>query len=353
MRSKVAIVRFDKDAIPLDRALELVGGIDDLNDAKRSVTIKVGIFTTKVKHHSSVDTVKAIIESFNKAPKIFVAESDNYKGTGIERLQVWKELFGDKVAAFNLSQDTDTRPFQIAGEKLHLSHILFKPNVLISTHVLRNFEKGSILKNLFGLVPDRKKARFHKILPEALADLYEAVGGIDLAIMDGTYLWHAWGGHTTRMNTLIVGKDAVAVETVGATLAGLNTQKMPVIQEFARRNLGETNINKIEIVGTDFEDLRQEYDIAIRAYKKSKKTRAALTWGGRVNRAFATLVKEGFFNFPSKRTVEDVINALEAKGISTEGRVDKIPDFLTRRVKNGILRKECDKTGEFYRSNSS
>jgi uncharacterized protein (DUF362 family) len=348
MRPKVAIVRFDKDTISLDRALELIGGIDDLNDARRSVTIKVGIFTTKIKHHSSVDTVKAIIESFNKAPKIFVAESDNYKGTGTERLQVWKELFGGKVTPFNLSQDTDTRPFQIAGENLHLSHILFKPNVFVSTHVLRKFEKGSILKNLFGLVPDRKKARFHKILPKVLADLYEAVGGIDLAIMDGTYLWHAWGGHTTRMNTLIVGKDAVAVEAVGATLAGLNIQKMPVIQEFASRSLGETDINKIEILGTDFDELREECEAARKSYRKSKKAIGALTWGGNTNRVFAGLVKGEFFKNPNKRTIEDVISALQAKGISTKGHEQKIPNFLARRVKNGTLKRERDARGEFY-----
>ena len=348
MRSKVAIIRFDKDPISLDRTLELIGGLDDLNDTKRSVTIKVGIFTTKIKHHSSVDTVKAIIESFNKAPKIFVTESDNYKGTGIERLQVWKELFGGKVTPFNLSQDTDTRQFQIAGENLHLSHILFKPNVLISTHVLRNFEKGSILKNLFGLVPDRKKARFHKTLPKALADLYEAVGGIDLAVMDGTYLWHSWGGRTTPMNTLIVGKDAVAVETIGATLAGLNTQKMPVIQEFARRNLGETDINKIEILGIDFDKLREECEAARKSYRKIKKAKGALTWGGNTNRAFASLVKEEYFKPPNKRAIKDVIEALQAKGISTKGHEQKIPSFLLRRVKSGTLKRERDANGQFY-----
>jgi uncharacterized protein (DUF362 family) len=346
--SKVAITRFDKDIISLDRALELIGGIDDLNDAKRPVTIKVGIFTTKIEHHSSVDTVKAIIDSFNKAPKVWVAESDNYKGTGTERLQVWKKLFGGRVVPFNLSQDTDTRQFQIAGENLHLSHILFKPNVLVSTHVLRNFEKGSVLKNLFGLVPDRKKARFHKTLPKVLADLYEAVGGIDLAVMDGTYLWHSWGGRTTRMNTLIIGKDAVAVETIGATLAGMNTQKMPVIQEFERRNLGETDINKIEILGTDFDKLREECETARKSYRKSKKANGALTWDGNTNRAFASLAKEGFFKTPNNRAIEDVIRALQAKGISTKGQEEKIPNFLARRVKNGTLKRERDANGQFY-----
>ncbi len=96
----------------------MIGGINDLNTTKRRVTIKVGVFTTKRPHHSSVDVVRAIINSFDKAPEILLAESDNYQGAGSERLQIWKELFSDNVIPFNLSEDTETRQFRIGGENL-------------------------------------------------------------------------------------------------------------------------------------------------------------------------------------------------------------------------------------------
>jgi len=347
--SKVAIMRFArKGDLSIDRALKLIGGISDLDTSQRRVTIKVGVFTTKRAHHSSVDVVRAIINAFNKAPKILLAESDNYQGPGSERLQIWKELFADNIIPFNLSEDTDTRQFRIGGENLQLSHALFKPNVFVSTHVLRTFDRGSILKNLFGLVPDRKKARFHKKLPTVLADLYEAIGGIDLAVMDGTNLWHAWTGPTTPMNIVLVGRDATAVETVGATLAGLDPKKMPVLQEFARRGLGETEMEDIEILGVDFGELKKECEAATKAAKKTKKTQGAQTWGGKVNRAFALLVEEGYFKPPKKRTLEDVLKALERKGLPTKGKEDKIPGFLARRVKSSTLTKEKDDDGKSY-----
>jgi uncharacterized protein (DUF362 family) len=347
--SKVAIMRFTgKDDLSIARTLERIGGINDLNTTKRPVTIKVGVYTTKRAHHSSVDVVRAIINVFDKAPEFLLAESDNYQGTGSERLQVWKELFADNVIPFNLSEDTETRQFQIGGENLQLSHILFKPNVFVSTHVLRTFDRGSILKNLFGLVPDRKKARFHKKLPAVLADLYEAIGGIDLAVMDGTNLWHAWTGPTTRMNIILAGRDAVAVETVGATLAGLNPEKMPVVQEFAKRGLGETKMENIKVLGVDFDELRKECETAIKACKKAKKAQGAQTWGGHANHAIALLLEEGYFKPPKKRTLEDVLKALERKGLSTKGKEDKIPSFLARRVKNGTLIKEGGDDRKFY-----
>jgi hypothetical protein len=204
------------------------------------------------------------------------------------------------------------------------------------------------LKNLFGLVPDRKKSRFHKKLPAVLADLYEAIGGIDLAVMDGTNLWHAWTGPTTRMNIILAGRDAVAVETVGATLAGLNPEKMPVIQEFAKRGLGETKMENIEVLGVNFDELRKECETAIKACKKAKKAQGPQTWGGHANHAFALLLEEGYFKPPKKRTLEDVLKALEKKGLSTKGKEDKIPSFLARRVKNGTLIKEGGDDRKFY-----
>jgi len=268
MVSKVAVVDLGQDAVgSFKHALELIGKIDDLNTAERPVTIKVGVFDPEAQNHTTVNVVNALIKGFDKTPKIYLAESDNYRGTGLERLQLWKELFSERIVPFNLSTDTNTRKVKIADEEMNFSHILFKPNVLVSTHVLRSFEKGSILKNLFGLVPDPKKARFHKNLVTVLLDAYEAVGGIDLAVLDGTYRYKEAGNmpHAKRDDTMnrwkpniiLVGRDAIAVETVGATLVGLEPEKMPIIQEAVNRGLGEGNIDKIETLGLSLETLKE------------------------------------------------------------------------------------------------
>jgi uncharacterized protein (DUF362 family) len=341
LTAKVAVVELNNDSLtPLKRALDLSSGIDDLNVTERSVVIKVGVFSQKAGNHATVSTVDAIIKCFDRAPKIFVSESDNYKGTGSERLQIWKELYTKRVIPLNLSDDSETRRMKIAGEEMELPHILFKPNVLIDTHILRSFENGSILKNLFGCILDSKRVKYHKVLPELLADVYEAIGGIDLAVLDGTYLWRGVGDAPVRMDMLLVGRDAVAVEIVGATLAGLDPQKMPVIQEFVKRGLGEGTLENIEILGSSFESLKEKFVSAIKAQKKQRtRIGSPQTWGGQAFRAFDALVREDFFRKPNKRTVHHVAKALEAHGLSTAGKEDKIASALNRRVKNGTLKK--------------
>jgi len=264
----VAIVDIAHDAVhALAEAIHLIGGVNDLNTPRRPVTVKVGVFNHKSQAHTTVEVAGAITRVFDKPKKIFLVESDNYKGTGTERLKIWEALCDKRVAAFNLSEDKDTRTVEVAGEKVPLSHVLFKPSVLISTHILRSFDKGSILKNMLGFVPDRRKARFHKTLETALLDIYEEVGGIDLAVLDATYAYKGTGDNPharpedtkfrTRTNLLVVGRDAVAVETVGAKLAGIDLKKMKLVNEAARRELGVCDLSRIKILGISLDEAQQ------------------------------------------------------------------------------------------------
>jgi len=275
MVSKVAVVEIEENSIQtFEEAVRLVGGIADLNKPDRRVVVKVGVFDPKSHHHTTVGVVDAIVEGFNKAPKVYLAESDNYRGAALDRLQIWKSLFSERVAPFDLSRDTDSRQVNIAGEKVSLSHILFKPNVLVSTHVLRIYENGSVIKNLLGLTPDQKKARFHNLgLEKVLLDLYEAVGGIDLAVLDGTHMPLGVTPHSAAVdaNILVVGRDAVAVEAVGADLVGMKPEEIPAIREAGNRRLGEGNLDKIQILGTPYEDAKERITSLIKAAKKKHK----------------------------------------------------------------------------------
>ncbi|MFX1487013.1 MAG: DUF362 domain-containing protein [Promethearchaeota archaeon] len=270
MAPNVAVLDIDS----LAEALDLIGGLNDLNTPETRVIVKVGIFNVETGICTTVDTLNSIINSFDKATDILVAESDSFAGPGLERLKIWEVCYNDRVVPFNLSDDKDKKTVDIAGESVPLSHILFEPNTFVSTHVPRRYEDagdedlmnmGSVIKNLLGLIPDTKKFRFHEQLPAALLDMYEAIGGIDLAVLDGT---HVFLGRKKKRVTvsprlLMVGKDAFAVEAVGVHLVGLNPTENPVLQEARNRGLGEINIDKINILG----DIEGPRDMIIQAFR--------------------------------------------------------------------------------------
>lgn len=343
----MAIIELNNnDEEALRQAVQHIGGIDQLNTSDRPVVVKVGVFSHRAGNHASVGLVKAIVNSFPKAPKIHLAESDNYQGNALERLQIWKEIFSENVTPVNLSDEANIRRVTLAGEEMNISNVLFKPNVLVSTHILRSFERGSILKNLFGCIPSPKKAKYHKILPVLLADVYEAIGGIDLAIQDGTFFWRGAGDIPIRMNTLLVGRDSVAVEAIGGVLAGLKPEKMPVLQEFVKRGLGEGDLKNIEIIGASLETLIPKFKLASKQHAKKwqEKGGAPKTWAPAIDE----LIKEGFFKLPNKRTREDVKKALKARSVPVEGNMNLVVTTLERRVKKGMLKARKEPEGWIY-----
>ncbi|MDO8122868.1 MAG: DUF362 domain-containing protein [Candidatus Hermodarchaeota archaeon] len=283
MKPTVAVV----DSDSFSKAVDLIGGLQNLNNPSQKVVIKVGIYNPETGICSTIKTVNSIATAFDKASEILVTESDSGAGLGLERLKVWKDCYTDRIIPYNLSDDEETRIVEVAGESIPFSHILLEPNSFISTHVPRRYEEagledlmnmGFIIKNLLGLILDTKKHRFHDHLPIALIDMYEAIGGIDLAVLDAT---HVFLGRKKKRITvspqlLIVGKDAIAVEAVGAHLVGFDPAEMPVLQEAKNRRLGEIDIDKIEVVG----DIEPSKQIIMKAFRGlfPKKVRRERGW---------------------------------------------------------------------------
>jgi len=241
-------------------ALEMIGGVGDLTSKSSLVAIKVGIYDPRNLNYPATAVVRAVVESFPLSHRILLAESDNHEGKALERLQCWSECFSDRVIPFDLSSDPNTREVQVCGEKLAFSHVLFKPNFFVSLHVLRKGTAGCIFKNLLGLVPDIRKERFHAKIGEALVDMTQAIGGIDLAVIDGTYCYGSMWSEgepldRERRDLLVVGRDPVAVETIGCVLAGQDPLSVPQIVTAKQRKLGETDPTLIEILGESIKDL--------------------------------------------------------------------------------------------------
>jgi len=262
MVPKVALVKTNRGAAEAyQRALKLIGKTDFLD--AQNVTVKVGIYDKRNLNYPTVPVVKAVVDSFAHSKRILIVESNNHNGKALDRLQEWKEVFSDRVMPFSLSNDPETREVTICGEKIRFSSSLFKPNFLVSLHVLRKGKAGCIFKNLLGLIPDIGKERFHDNLGVALIEMAEAVGWLDLAVIDGTYIYGSeWKEgvpmERERRNLLVIGRDPLAVEKVGSLLAEEDPLSIPALAVANERKLGETDINRIQVVG---EDLRNFLNI--------------------------------------------------------------------------------------------
>jgi hypothetical protein len=55
--------------------------------------------------------------------------------------------------------------------------------------------------------------------------------------------------------------------------------------------------------------------------------------------ALERLIRDGFFEYSYKRTLEHVVEALESRGLSTKGKEKNVSNSLSGRVRKGILKK--------------
>jgi len=89
MTPTVAVVDNDSFA----RAIDLIGGINDLNTPKRKVVVKVGIYNVDTGICTTVNSLNSIVRAFDKSKEIRVVESDSFAGPGLKRLEIWKDCY--------------------------------------------------------------------------------------------------------------------------------------------------------------------------------------------------------------------------------------------------------------------
>lgn len=145
-------------------------------------------------------------------------------------------------------------------EKIYLSETAFRYDGIVSlpklkTHNLMTFTAG--IKNLYGLVPGMIKTDYHRLAYNStlFAQLLSEILTIikpRLTITDGIVGMDGNGpvaGRIRNFGLILASDDVVALDTVICKLIGLEIEKFPLLKFCAEKKLGETNLDKIEIIG--------------------------------------------------------------------------------------------------------
>lgn len=347
----IDLTKFKKN--PVKEGCDLIGGIEDIDVPNRDVAIKVGVYYPASGSYSTIDTVDSIIKTLKQNPKKYLVETDNYQGTGTERLKVWEKLFSESVIPINLSEETETTPVNVKNPlrevTIDLAKLVLKPRVFVDTHVMRTYARGSILKNLFGLSPTRKKVQYHKseIFFNLLTILYEAIGGIDLAVLDATYFSQFFKGKgaKARSDLIFVGRDAVAVEALGLHLAGIKLQRNDLIQAFVKKKLGVGDLDRIDVVGVPLEELEVRFE-EIRHRLELEVAQKPDPWSA--SKSIDDLIRREYFKTTVKKTFSDIVSALEEQDPRAKGREKLIYATTKRRLAKGKLQGEKTDDGWLF-----
>ena len=117
---------------------------------------------------------------------------------------------------------------------------------------------GGTMKNQYGCNPYPKKSKYHKKLHECVVDL-SRVFKPNLIVVDGIVAMEGRGpvdGIPVKMNTLLFGRDIVAVDHLIARMVGVNPNRVKYLVDACKRGLGTTNYN---IVGESLKDVERQF----------------------------------------------------------------------------------------------
>jgi len=255
----------------LRRGFELIGhpkfGPDDIVVIKPNLCCIKGSETGATTDPKVVEGIIKYLKNNFGVSDIFIVESDGtqvladmaFKLLGYESLS--KRL---NVKLVNLSK----APFSSKAfnenfflKKIDIPHIIEGASYLISvpkikTHTLCSF--GGTMKNQYGCNPYPKKSIYHKKIHDSIVDLNVAFKP-DLVVVDGIVAMEGSGptdGIPIKLNTLIFGRDAVAMDHLIARIIGINPNSVKYLVNAQKRGLGTTNY---ETVGTSPKEIERKF----------------------------------------------------------------------------------------------
>jgi uncharacterized protein (DUF362 family) len=267
----VAVVKGERGHATVFKALDLI-------DYKRAlvgyntVLIKVNFITDK-----SWDTgattdpivVEAIIKKLEDFPvKVYVVESDatiTNADTAFEATGMKDMCSRNGVEWLNLRYVKDKVKLDVSnGETLKsitVSRLVTESAVIsaakLKTHINTTVTLG--MKNMFGLLPDKFKGKYHmKGISKVVVDINTVLKPA-LTVIDGFVGMEGQGpidGTPVQMNLIIAGRDVVATDATAARVMGFNPYEIKHIRRAFEKGLGSS---EAQIVGEKLETVTRAF----------------------------------------------------------------------------------------------
>lgn len=266
----VAVVRGERSPDTVREAIELAGGVYEFRD--KPVLIKVNLISEKDYRTGAVTdpvVVEGIIQSLQKVTdKICVVESDAtltnaYKACRKSGIMEICEKYN--VPFVNLRhcekilvrvKDFEILPFVRLPKIVLNSYIVNAAKM--KTHTDTKVSLG--LKNMFGILPDKVKAKYHLLgIEKVLVDINSVVKA-SLTVIDGFIAMNGKGplnGVPVNMSLVIAGKDPVATDAITAKIMGFDYTQIYHIKRCWEKKLGD--LDNVEVVGEKIENVQRKF----------------------------------------------------------------------------------------------
>lgn len=149
------------------------------------------------------------------------------------------------------------RDLKVFGH-IRVPRTILKADLFVDLALMKTSELTGVslsLKNLLDVLPESSSYYAEK-MDEAICDALR-IRKPDLSILDGMVALEK--GCPRRMNLILASEDPVALDVVGCKVMGINPGMVEYLVKAGFYNLGETLMQKIEVVGERIEKVRERF----------------------------------------------------------------------------------------------
>jgi uncharacterized protein (DUF362 family) len=270
--AQVAIVKGERGHEPVFKALDLIDYKSALTGYSK-VLIKVNFITDKTWDTGATTdpmVVAAIIQKLNGLPiSVFVVESDatmTNADKAFEKTGMKDMCQRNGVECINLRHLKDKVKIDVPNSEV-LGSItvpqIVAESAIISAAKLKTHANTGVtlgMKNMFGLLPDKFKAKYHaKGISKVIVDINTVLKPV-LTVIDGFVGMEGNGpidGAPVKMDLVIAGKNVVATDATGCRVMGINPYDIPHLRRASEKGLG--SIDDVEVLGEKIENVARAF----------------------------------------------------------------------------------------------
>ncbi|MGD2200397.1 MAG: DUF362 domain-containing protein [Candidatus Bathyarchaeota archaeon] len=278
--SKVSLVKGSTDqGIPgmVRKAVDLIGGFEQIIDGGDTVALKPNILTGKLSG-PGVTTDPRIVEAVITlvqeagAGEALVVEGSGYGVPTSEAL----EMAGMKgVAQRNGAGLVDVDmdgvvevevPDPLILDRIPVSRSFYNADVKINLPVMKTHDQLLMtlgMKNMKGVIQKPTKRLFHRIgLAKAVVDLNKAVP-LDLTVVDAIHAMEGLGpsyGNVFEMDMVMASTDVYALDVVGAWVMGIEPRELEYLKYATGQGLVSLDGTGIEVLGERVEAVSRRFE---------------------------------------------------------------------------------------------
>jgi len=277
VRSPEAPKSYEEVKNMVRRAIDLLGGIDKFINRTDTVLIKPNtllplppekaVTTDPRVVQATAEIVKERVKEgrvvVGDIPRLKLRSRDVLKTTGIEgaaRKAGVEVAYLDEDVQIEVSIPNATVLGRTRLPKIVLDAdaVIYLPK--LKTHYISGITAA--IKSAHGLQITEDRAKYHRQdLNHKLVDLLRVVKPT-LTVVDAILSMEGQGpvvGRPVQLNVIVAGNDAVAVDTVCASIMGFDPFEIPTTRIAYWDGLGEADLSKITIKGNSIEEVKRNF----------------------------------------------------------------------------------------------